>query len=258
MSTGISNNDDIDIYPYNSKFTKFFLEKNIQDYAAVVIEPIQGSNPREDVSDFLHSIKELTSFYHTPLIFDEIITGFRCGLKGVQALYDIKPTITTLGKVVGGGFPIGVIVGDDEILNTDGVYYGGTYADHPISCAAGNVVLDYLSANPTIYEELYNLTENIVDTIAAELVDYPVQIMKCHSFFRIVFTDKRIDERRDRADYEDYSQVLKFRDILKHRGVLIGTNGLFFVCPEHKYLKSKFIAPIIHAVKDTFGESYKL
>ena len=258
-STGINDTGDVDIYPYNSVYALESLESNLDQYAAVIIEPVQGSNPRENVRPYLKKLERIVKDNNVPLIFDEIVTGFRVGMQGIQGWYGLNPDITTLGKVIGGGFPIGVIVGNRDILEIDGVYYGGTFSGHPISCSAGNIIFDYLENNPDIYEELYVDTEKIVDSISEEIEDYPVQILKCQSFFRFVFTDDRIKERRDREDSEDYSTFLKFRDLLEQRGVLVGTNGIFFVCPEHNFYKDRYIQQIIESLKDvTIGSETNL
>ena len=254
LSNGVKNQGEVDIYPYNMEFSLQMLSAKLSQYSAVIIEPIQGSNPREDMKYFLQELRKITFEADVPLIFDEVITGFRVGLKGVQGWYNIDPDISVFGKIIGCGLPIGVVVGDLNILNTKGVFYGGTYSGNPLSCGMGNVVLDFLRDNLEIYTELYEITENIINEIKKEIENYPVQIMKCHSFFRFVFSDSVIRERRDREESEDYSLFLRFRNLLKRKGVMVGKNGLFFICSEHNKHRDKYIRHIVESIKKVYLE----
>ena len=253
-SNGVKNHDEIDVYPYNMDFSLHYLNTKIDNYSAVIIEPIQGSNPREDMKDFLVELRRITSEANVPLIFDEVITGFRVGLKGVQGWYDIVPDISVYGKIIGGGFPFGVVVGDPNILNTKGVYYGGTFSGNPFSCGVGNLVLDFLKNHLDLYTELYEITKDITDEIKKEIENYPVQILKCHSFFRFVFSESVIKERRDREESEDYSLFLEFRNLLKQKSVVVGKNGLFFICYEHSKHKNKYIDQIVESIEGVCRE----
>jgi glutamate-1-semialdehyde 2,1-aminomutase len=230
MSAGMLDSEVI-MVPYNNPSVFEIIESMQSNLAGVIIEPIQGSNPREDMGDFLRTLREVVR--DVPLIFDEIITGFRVGLKGVQGLYDIEADIVTYGKVIGGGFPVGVVMGKSEILDNPEVFYGGTFSGNPISCGMGNVVLDYLE-NKFSYENLYDQSYKFYEKIENILEDYPVQVMKCHSMFRFVFTDRKIQERRDRQDWEDWNMFLKFIDNMKSNGILIKSNGICFLCLDHK------------------------
>ena len=254
VSEGVIDHDEVDVYPYNMDFSLHYLNTKINQYSSVIIEPIQGSNPREDMKWFLDKLREITKRAGVPLIFDEVITGFRVGLTGVQGWYGVQPDISVFGKIIGGGTPFGVVMGNVDILNTSGVYYGGTFSGNSFGCGMGNVVLKYLQTHTEIYTELYNLTESIVNEIESYTQDFPISIMKCHSFFRIIFSEHEVKERRDREDFEDYSLFLEFKERLEGKGVLVGNNGLFFVCPSHAKYKDRYVGQIVESIKEIFSE----
>jgi len=248
LSGGLSDSEVV-IVPYNNPYVFEIIESLQSDLAGVIIEPIQGSNPREDVGDFLRALREVVK--DVPLIFDEIITGFRVGLKGVQGLYDIEADIVTYGKVIGGGFPIGVVMGKSEIIDNSEVFYGGTFSGNPISCGMGNLVLDYLE-NKFSYDNLYDQSYKFYEKIENILEDYPIQLMKCHSMFRFVFTDRIIKERRDRQDWEDWNMFLKFRNNMKINGILIKSNGICFMCPDHIKHLNEILEKIEMSIKKIY------
>src|SRR5699024_11762757 len=136
---------------------------NADDLAAVILEPIQGGFiPAQ--TEFLHGLKKLTDELNIVLIFDEVKTGFRVALGGAQSIYNIKPDLTTLGKVLGGGLPVGAVGGRKDIMmlsaaSQDGdvfsvgsksektagtVFHSGTYNGHPLVMAIGLETLDML------------------------------------------------------------------------------------------------------------------
>jgi len=249
FSKGVLDSDVI-MVPYNDLSVFDFIESILSELAGVIIEPIQGSNPREDVGDFLKSLREIV--VDVPLIFDELITGFRLGLKGVQGLYDIDADIVTYGKILGGGFPIGVVLGNSEILDNPNIVYGGTFSGNPVSCGVGNVVLDYLISNEAFYDDLYEQSYAVYAEIEEILRVYPVQLMKSHSIFRFVFTDRKIKEMRDRKNWEDWILFSKFRDELKRNAILVKSNGICFFCSDHMKYKDEILCKVGSAIKKVY------
>jgi len=249
FSKGVLDSDII-MVPYNDFSVFNFIEFIIPELAGVIIEPIQGANPREDVGRFLRSLREIVT--GVPLIFDELISGFRMGLKGVQGLYNIDADITTYGKILGGGFPIGVLVGNTELLDNPNIVYGGTFSGNPISCGMGNLVLDHLVSDQSLYDELYKDCYLVYSEIEEILRGYPVQLMKSHSMFRFVFTNKKINEMRDRKDWEDWSLFLKFRNELKKQGILVKSNGICFFCSDHMKYKDSILQKIESCIKTIY------
>lgn len=125
------------------------IEKNRDEIAAVIVEPVMGNmGPILPVNNYLSNLRALTQENDVLLIFDEVITGCRISIGGAQKYYGVKPDLTTLGKVVGGGMPIGVFGGRRdimELISPQGpVYQAGTYSGHPLSMAAGIETLKYI------------------------------------------------------------------------------------------------------------------
>jgi glutamate-1-semialdehyde 2,1-aminomutase len=134
------------------------LAKN-SDVAALIIEPVQGNiGPILPQDTYLKEVREITKAHDVLLIFDEVITGYRVGIGGAQVKYGVKPDITTLGKIIGGGLPIGAFGGRREIMELVApqgpVYQAGTFSGNPLSLTAGIATLRYLHGNTSLYRDL--------------------------------------------------------------------------------------------------------
>ncbi|MCD6202701.1 MAG: glutamate-1-semialdehyde 2,1-aminomutase [Bacteroidales bacterium] len=132
---------------------------NQNKIAAVILEPVAGNmGVVPPAPGFLDRLRKLTQENGALLIFDEVITGFRLSGGGAQEYYDVTPDITTLGKIIGGGLPVGAFGGKKEIMDylapEGGVYQAGTLAGNPVSMAAGYAMLKFLNDHPEIYKEL--------------------------------------------------------------------------------------------------------
>jgi len=147
------------IADFNNIDSVYDIVKKEKHIACIIMEPIMGNMgvilPDED---FLLHVASICREYGIILIFDEVITGFRVTYGGAQHIYGITPDITCLGKIIGGGFPIGAIGGKAEIMEAlapvGGVYQAGTLSGNPIAVRAGLYVLDYLKNNRDIYEKM--------------------------------------------------------------------------------------------------------
>ncbi|MGQ9685706.1 MAG: glutamate-1-semialdehyde 2,1-aminomutase [Thiobacillaceae bacterium] len=145
------------------------------EIAGVIVEPVAGNmNLITPVPGFLEALRENCTKYGAVLIFDEVMTGFRVGLKGAQGLYGIRPDLTTLGKVVGGGMPLGVFGGRAEIMDQlaplGPVYQAGTLSGNPVAVAAGLATLEKLQA-PGFFETLAARTRQLTEGLAAAARD---------------------------------------------------------------------------------------
>lgn len=175
---------------------KEIFEKYGEDIACVIVEPIAGNMglvlPQED---FLKGLRELTSKYGSLLIFDEVITGFRFCYGGVQNIFDIQPDITCLGKIIGGGFPVGAFGGKKEIMEhmapSGEVYQAGTLSGNPVAMAAGIATLKVLKEQN--YKELEDYTIKLVNELNKIFQEkgIPVKINQFGSAFTIFFTEKK-------------------------------------------------------------------
>jgi glutamate-1-semialdehyde 2,1-aminomutase len=136
-----------------------------EQIACIIVEPVAGNmNCIPPVAGFLETLRQVCDGYQSVLIFDEVMTGFRVGLQGAQGLYNIKPDLTTLGKIIGGGMPVGAFGGRRDIMEClaplGGVYQAGTLSGNPVAMAAGLKTLE-LIAQPDFYTELIAKTEQL-------------------------------------------------------------------------------------------------
>ncbi|MDG6244708.1 MAG: glutamate-1-semialdehyde 2,1-aminomutase [Methanolobus sp.] len=190
------------------------IEKNSDDIAALIIEPVMGNiGPVLPEGDYLKEVRKITEENDIILIFDEVITGFRLAMGGAQEYFAVTPDMTTLGKIVGGGMPIGVFGGKKEIIEmiapSGSVYQAGTFSGSPASVAAGIAVLDVLEKEE-VHKNL-NATGDLMRARLSEIVtdlglDY--NVVGIASMFKIFFGDKPHNYQEVlRCDKEGY---LKF------------------------------------------------
>jgi len=149
--------------------------------ACVIIEPIAGNmNLVKPSAEFMHLLRRLCTAHGTVLIFDEVMTGFRVGPRGVQGLFGITPDLTTLGKVIGGGMPVGAFGGRRDIMQKiaplGGVYQAGTLSGSPVAVAAGLASLNQI-ARPGFYEVLTARTERLVTGLNAAAAKHGVRFV---------------------------------------------------------------------------------
>ena len=169
--------------------------KNI---AALIVEPIAGNmGVIPPVSGFLQTLREETKKAGALLIFDEVITGLRVSLGGAQKLFGITPDITCMGKIIGGGLPVGAYGGSKEVMDhispVGSIYQAGTLSGNPLAMAAGNVVLDLLS-EPRVYELLEEKSKKLCDGFEKNTQELGIsaQFTRVGSMFSMFFTDQQI------------------------------------------------------------------
>ncbi|MCI0808947.1 MAG: glutamate-1-semialdehyde 2,1-aminomutase, partial [Chloroflexi bacterium] len=148
---------------------RLLLEANAGEVAAVIVEPIAGNmGVVTPEPGFLEGLRELTTEHGALLIFDEVISGFRVALGGAQSIYGITPDITCLGKIIGGGFPVGAYGASEEIMSEVAplgpMYQAGTLSGNPVAMAAGIATIDELS-KPGVYEGLEASTDKLADEL---------------------------------------------------------------------------------------------
>ncbi len=201
------------------------------DIACIVIEPIAGNMglvPAEE--DFLRELRELCDEHGTLLLFDEVMSGFRASLTGAQGITDVKPDLVTLGKVIGGGMPVGAFGGRADImaqLSPEGpVYQAGTLSGNPVAMAAGLAQIRQLKADVAIYEILQMRAERLMNGFkaAAEAHEIPLQVDVRGSMFGFFFNDKPV-KNFDDALKSDTDRFAKF-----HRAML--DRGFYFACSQ--------------------------
>ncbi|HSI28295.1 MAG TPA: glutamate-1-semialdehyde 2,1-aminomutase, partial [Methylophilus sp.] len=155
----------------NTQMLKDTFDSIGDEIACVILEPVVGNmNLIVPHLEFLHTLRSLCTQHGTVLIFDEVMTGFRVALGGAQALYGITPDMTTLGKVIGGGLPVGAFGGRKEIMSVlaplGAVYQAGTLSGNPVAVSAGLTTLKLVQA-PGFYEKLAAQTTKLMDGLKA-------------------------------------------------------------------------------------------
>jgi glutamate-1-semialdehyde 2,1-aminomutase len=164
--------------------------------ACVIVEPVAGNmNCVPPVAGFLEGLREISSDYDSILVFDEVMTGFRVALGGAQERYGVMPDLTTLGKVIGGGMPVGAFGGRREVMEQIAplgpVYQAGTLSGNPVAMAAGLKTLELISA-PGFYAELEARTEKLVSGVlnAAHRCGVPLTANQAGGMFGLFFTEQ--------------------------------------------------------------------
>ncbi len=185
--------------PYNdSEKVRELFEKRGDEIACLIVEPIAGNmGVVPPQPGFLQTLRDVTQEHGALLIFDEVITGFRVGLGGAQEMFGIQPDLTTLGKIIGGGLPVGAYGGSAKLMSNISpvgpVYQAGTLSGNPLAMVAGSAMLDVLS-EPGLYESLDSMAKTLCDGFQqhADRLGIPVQIQRVGSMFSMFFTDQEI------------------------------------------------------------------
>jgi glutamate-1-semialdehyde 2,1-aminomutase len=215
------------VVPYNDTDAFIKAVREVGDrLAAVIVEPVAG-NYGLIIPDleFLKALREETERVGALLIFDEIITGFRLGLSGAQGRFGIRPDLTTLGKVIGGGFPIGIFGGRADVMDlvapSGPVYNAGTYNAHPVSVAAGLAVLAELETG-----EPYRVADEAAQRLAKAVEDaagragFDVVVKQIASMFQFYFKKGDVKTPQDVRE-SDEKLYLKLHEIALRHGVYL-------------------------------------
>ena len=185
--------------PFNDteQVRKMFAEEG-GEIAALIVEPVAGNmGAIPPAPGFLETLREETKKAGSLLIFDEVITGFRVSLGGAQNLFGVIPDITCLGKIIGGGLPVGAYGGSKEVMDhispVGSVYQAGTLSGNPLAMAAGNVMLDLLS-EPRVYDLLEKKSKKLCDGLQKNVheLEISAQFTRVGSMFSMFFTDQII------------------------------------------------------------------
>jgi glutamate-1-semialdehyde 2,1-aminomutase len=206
--TLVANYNDLDS-------VKNLFEKYPAQIAAVIVEPVAGNmGCVPPVKGFLQGLRSLTQADGALLIFDEVMTGFRVAPGGAQEKFVITPDLTTLGKVIGGGLPIGAYGGKKELMSliapAGNVYQAGTLAGNPVAVAAGLKTLELIKEDG-FYDRLFEWTEKLVDGIRdiAVRIGVPLRINQAGSMFSFYFIEKPVHSFNDvmQANKQKYTNL---------------------------------------------------
>ena len=231
-----------------------WVRDNADNLAAVLVEPVQSRRPDLQPREFLHELRRITAESGSLLIFDEVVTGFRTCPGGAQAHFDVRADLASYGKVIGGGFPIGIIAGkrqymdaldggawqygDDSIPTVGVTYFAGTFVRHPLALAACHAVLSYLKeAGPELQRKLTETTTQLADSLNAFCQEHgaPIAVKHFASVWRIVFTEDH--------PYQDLLFAM-----MRSRGIHILDNFPCFMTTAHSEAD-------VEAIRKAFCES---
>ena len=205
---------------YNDKDSvRELFDNNKDQIAAIIVEPVaanMGVVLPED--DFLPFLREITEENGAILIFDEVITGFRLGIGGAQEWFGVKPDMTTLGKIVGGGMPMAVYGGRKDIMEKVAplgkVYQAGTLSGNPIATTAGIKTIELLKAQPDLYTRIEANTDKLAEAFQARAEKYglDLHINKIGSLMSAFFTDQDVKDYAGAvsADTEAYAEYFGY------------------------------------------------
>jgi glutamate-1-semialdehyde 2,1-aminomutase len=250
------------VLPYNDlESFKQTIRREKDQIAAVIIEPVIGNAGVILPEDgYLKEIRESTEDNGIILIFDEVITGFRLALGGAQEYFDVVPDMVTLGKIMGGGFPIAAYGGRREIMETvapaGGVYQAGTFSGNPISVVAGLATLEYIKSKGQGFYKVLESKSNTIVRGLTELIEersYPFQINHISSMFQIFFTPNRVHDYRS-AKTADLAQFKSYHRKLLEQGIYIPPSQ-FETCFVSESHTREDIDKTLQAMRSSLGSS---
>lgn len=205
--------------PYNDlECFRETMNRHQSQVAAVIVEPVAANMGVVPASrEFLSALRAETEKYNTLLIFDEVITGFRVGLEGAQGIYGIKPDLTCLGKVIGGGFPAAAFGGRREIMDQlaplGSVYQAGTLSGNPVAMSAGLQALDLLEEKG-FYEELERKTDMITKPVAEYIKSQGLNacVQQSGSLYTLFFGLRHVNGMKDgeSLDLESFASFFRY------------------------------------------------
>jgi glutamate-1-semialdehyde 2,1-aminomutase len=239
---------------------KEVISNNKNEIAAVIIEPVAGNmGVIASEPDFLSGLREICSEESIILIFDEVITGFRLSAGGAQEIYNIYPDLTTFGKIIGGGLPVGAYGGRRDLMEMIApigpVYQAGTLSGNPLAMTAGIAMLNYIKEHPELYKELNKKSIRLTDGIREGLktINKSYTLNSIGSMSTLFFTDKQVKDY-DSAITSDIQLYGKFFHKLLNHGIYLAPSQFetMFVSVAHTNEEIdytiKFITEILQSI----------
>jgi glutamate-1-semialdehyde 2,1-aminomutase len=219
------------IAPFNSlEAVKLLIENNPNQIAAIILEPVVGNmGCVAPQPGYLEGLRELCTKHGIILIFDEVMTGFRLTLGGAQQLYNVRPDMSTMGKIIGGGLPVGAYGGRREIMDAVSpagpIYQAGTLSGNPMAMAAGLAMLKYLKSNPSVYDTINRATSKLVNGIRSANKKAGLNFTVNHvgSMFTLFFTDREVIDF-DTAKTSDTARFAKYFQAMLAQGIYLAAS----------------------------------
>jgi len=226
------------VLPFNDlPRTEARIREHADRLAGVILEPVERSYIAPD-PDFLRGLREVTARHDIPLIFDEVMSGFRLGFGGAQHTFGVVPDLTCLGKIIGGGLPCGAFLGREDILAladpaVDGFFHSSTFAGYPPSLEAGMATLDELE-RPGVFDGLLEAGREIASGFERRLDDahIPSRVPRVGTVFSILFADRNVRSHRDTLPADPQKRRALDMALLS-RGVFVKPEKPFYLSTAH-------------------------
>ena len=213
-------------------------DKDGKEIAAIIVEPVAANMgvvlPEEG---FLQALRKIADHYQALLIFDEVITGFRLAPGGAQEYFQVKPDLTTLGKIIGGGMPMAAYGGRKEIMETvaplGGVYQAGTLSGNPVATTAGIETLKILQQQPELYGQLEKNTKKLADVMQNTFGDN-VCVNQIGSLMSVFFTNEKVTDYKTAVSSDTRQYAAYFNGMLE-QGIYLAPSQFeaMFVSAAH-------------------------
>jgi len=256
LSEGLSKFDEknIKFIPYNDiNKTITILKKIKKKISCVIVEPIQGSLPLSNISNYLNSLENFCKKNKIILIYDEVITGLRIDCSSAQSYFKTSPDISIFGKCFGGGMPIGIIAISSRIYNkikNKKIFFGGTFSANSLTTHFGKITTDYIYNNrKRIFKKLYKKSEFFTKelNIFIKKNNVNAKIYSFKSIIRIVFSKNNITNRtqRDFMESKNKKFINKFKIFLFKKKIIYPSNGIIFFSDKTSYKDIKYTLKII-------------
>ena len=245
--------------PYNDlNAVKLLVERNKNKIAAIIIEPVAGNMgcvlPKPG---FLEGLRRICDEENIILIFDEVMSGFRLSISGAQGLLGVQPDLTTMGKIIGGGMPVGAYGGKKEIMQkvspAGPIYQAGTLSGNPVAMSAGLAILQYLRTTPSIYDELNKQTDYLIHGMkkANNLLGLDYTFNHIGSMFTMFFTNTGIHDF-ETARKSDLNKFAEYFQAMLSRGIYLAPSqfeSLFISTAITKQLADQIIQAHTESMK---------
>lgn len=232
--------DEILVAAFNDvDMVESLIKEHKDELAGVIVEPFQRLLP--PAPGFLQALRRITSEHGIPLIFDEVVTGFRFAYGGAQEYYGVTPDLCTLGKIVGGGYALAAIAGRADIMKhfdrlevpeEDFLFQVGTLSGNPIAAVAGLATLDVLK-QPGVYDEVFKTGRTLMSALSEILAKAGIKatVVGEPPLFDVLFTDHKLNDYRDTLK-GDKAIAGKFNKLLRERGLMKGESK-YYVSVAH-------------------------
>ncbi len=251
------------VVPYNNiKETVKIIEKFKSKIALVIMEPIQQALPSIYSESYIKKVHNFCKKKKILICFDEMITGIRVEKFSVQNKLNLNPDISTFGKIIGGGLPIGVIAIKRKIetqlkKNENKVFFGGTFSANSLVSEVGYQTLKYIIKNKKI---IFNKLEHLSNYLEKKLnlffikENINVKLIRYNSIIRICFSKKNIKNKKEREKIETRlrNKIIKFKKYALKNGIYLSKNGAIFLSTSHSLQSIKYIVKVLEKASKKF------